>query len=74
VGGTPELIEDGESGCLFPTGGLEQAVMLLSGLVVDGALRHRLGSRAQERVTSVFSTDRMLARIEALYRSILATD
>lgn len=71
VGGTPELIEDGQSGWLFPPREVEQALARLSALVTDQALRARLGAGARERVTSAFGPEAMVARMETLYRSIL---
>ena len=68
VGGTPEMIVEGETGLLAPpsdAGALAAAIRALAG---DGAMRKRMGQAGYARVTSDFSLSVMTDRIEELYR------
>ena len=72
VAGTPEQIEDGETGLLVPPADPEaiaDAIMRL--LEASPAERRRMGRRAQERVRETFTTARMVRETAALYRELL---
>jgi glycosyltransferase involved in cell wall biosynthesis len=71
TGGTPELIQDGETGLLFPPGDLATAVTKLDRLTRDLDLRSRLGRHARRRIETVLSCNTMISQFEGLYRSIL---
>jgi glycosyltransferase involved in cell wall biosynthesis len=71
VGGLSEVVEDGETGRLAPSGddaALADAVLRLAG---DPELRRRMGRRGQERARGVFSEGQMHARYLELYREML---
>jgi sugar transferase (PEP-CTERM/EpsH1 system associated) len=72
VGGNGELIEDGTSGLLFPSGDVRALTHRLSQLVYDAALRTRLSAAALTRARQEFSMDAMIARYGAMYRRVLA--
>jgi glycosyltransferase involved in cell wall biosynthesis len=75
VAGTPEQIQDGETGLLVPPANPEaiaDAIMRL--LEASPAERMRMGERAQERVRETFTTARMVRETAALYRELLGVN
>ena len=73
IGGTDELIEDGESGILVAPGEVEPLTAALRQLLADGEQRERLGRRARERVEADFTPAAMRGRIVAIYEELLAS-
>ena len=72
VAGTPEQIEDGETGLLVPPANPEaiaDAIMRL--LEASPAERRAMGERARARVRETFTTARMVRETAALYRELL---
>lgn len=67
VGGNPEVVEDGETGYLVPTG----EVALMAGRVLelldDPESAHSMGRRGQVRITEHFSFSRMMEDCGKLY-------
>ena len=72
VGGTPEMIVDGETGLLADAKNAEQLAGAIKALVVDPDLRNRQGVAGAERVRALFTLDRMTTRIEEIYRQELS--
>ena len=72
VGGTPELIADGETGFLFNPGDATALAAHLRRLVADGALRARLAERGIARIRSQFSLEASAARLGAIYEERVA--
>jgi glycosyltransferase involved in cell wall biosynthesis len=70
-GGTPEVVQDGESGFLFPPRDDEILAGLLCRLYRDGELRQSLGRQGRYRAESEFSIQGHVRRIEALYEQVL---
>lgn len=71
VGGTPDLIDHGNSGWLVPPGDpgrLQQAILTL---LADRELRDRLGRRARLQVESRYSLAQTAAATQQLYRRLL---
>jgi len=64
IGGTKEVIVDGETGLLVPRDDDEALARAIAKLLRDGNLRKKLGQAARERVEKNFSKGRMLAEIE----------
>lgn len=56
--GTPEYVLDGETGFLYPPGRTDELADRLEALVVDPALRRRLGLAGRCRALERFSEDR----------------
>jgi glycosyltransferase involved in cell wall biosynthesis len=73
AGGNPELVEDEVSGLLVRPRDPAATAAALHRLLTDTSLSGRLGRAARERVVGGFSTEVRLDRIEALYRSLVAT-
>src|SRR5262249_28813191 len=67
VGGNPEVVEDGESGLLFPVGDADSLRVRLLTLFEQPDLRARLGQSAVERVRREFSATAMIQNYERLY-------
>jgi glycosyltransferase involved in cell wall biosynthesis len=70
VGGLPELIEDGRTGCLTPPADSRALAERLIPLLLDGGLRGRMGAAAWARAGS-FTARRMCEEIEKRYRRLL---
>jgi glycosyltransferase involved in cell wall biosynthesis len=70
-GGTPELIHDGQTGLLFPSENLADALVKFERLVSDRALRSGLGRQARQRIETAFNYDAMISQYEGLYGSLL---
>lgn len=74
IGGTEELIDDGESGLLVPAGDAPALADALGRLLADPGLRETLAGRARERVEAEFTREEMAARVMAIYESVLDDD
>jgi len=71
VGGNEELIEDGRTGYLVPTGDVPALASRISALLADGNLRDRMGADARASVER-FSIGAMVSAHLATYRRLLA--
>lgn len=70
VGGTPELVDDGRTGCLvLPERPDEMAATLIE-LVDDGARRSNMGNQARKDVCAQFSIAEMVRHYDSLYRAV----
>lgn len=72
VGGLPEMVRPETTGLLFPPGDTAALAAALERFIVEPGLRERLGSAAARMVAAEFTMDRTVARMEALYTSLLA--
>jgi len=72
VGGIPEVIFDAETG-LLTDGSVEQAAEALRRLADDSNLARGIAERAFSLVVSCFSSDIMVDRTAAVYRSLLGS-
>jgi glycosyltransferase involved in cell wall biosynthesis len=70
VGGIPDAIDDGVTGFLIEPGDVDALADRITQLLADQALRERFASEARARVVSTFSPQRVLARLEDLYRRL----
>ena len=73
-GGVPEMIEDGQSGILFPIGDAHAFAEGLKRLASDEALRIRLGKALRARVENEFSARHMAQRHVELYKLCIQDD
>ncbi|MGH9056718.1 MAG: glycosyltransferase family 4 protein [Acidimicrobiales bacterium] len=71
-GGTPELVEHGETGLLSLPGEVDSLAANLSALLIDRTARRSMGLRARERAESLFTPERLAANVEAVYQRVLA--
>jgi glycosyltransferase involved in cell wall biosynthesis len=66
VGGTPELVADGETGLLVPAGNPAALAAALGTFLADPAKAAAFGRAGRARVEAHFTEARMLQRVEAL--------
>jgi glycosyltransferase involved in cell wall biosynthesis len=69
--GLPELVRHGQDGFLVGSGDIDGLAREISRIVSDAELRSRLGASGQKRARE-FSHERFVARIEEIYRELLA--
>jgi glycosyltransferase involved in cell wall biosynthesis/peptidoglycan/xylan/chitin deacetylase (PgdA/CDA1 family) len=72
VGGTPELLEDGEHGILVPPATPSALAQAIVALHDDPERRRRMGAAAQARRRAAFDLDLMVRRVEGLYEQRIA--
>ena len=71
VGGNPELVRDGETGLLFPSGDANALAAQLRRLATDASLRERLAAAGAELIHGRMSIATASARMAAIYRDLL---
>jgi glycosyltransferase involved in cell wall biosynthesis len=71
VGGIPEAVSEGETGLLVPPGDEARLAEAVAGLAGDAARRRRMGEAARSRAAA-FTWQGAAARLDALYREVLA--
>ena len=70
IGGTDELVVDGETGFLVPVGDAKQIASRINQLLDDDTLRSRLGTAGQRRVREQFAVEKMVQSHVRLYREL----
>jgi glycosyltransferase involved in cell wall biosynthesis len=70
VGGIPDVITDGVNGFLSAPGDRAMVERLLRRLLLDAPLRARVGAAARETARLRFSSDKVLAQVDALYSGL----
>lgn len=73
VGGNPEIVIEGESGWMVPSGDVAALSAVLQSAVSDVQLRNRFGVAAQRRFAEQFGFDAMLANYRKLYVRLVVT-
>jgi glycosyltransferase involved in cell wall biosynthesis len=71
AGGTPELVLDGETGCLAGVGDVAALAGHALDLLADPARRARMGEAGARRVRDLCGHGRMVSAIEAVYDEVL---
>ena len=71
VGGVPELIYDGISGCLVPPRDVDALASRIRSLLCDPALRMRIGAAGHTRVRDHFNPRQMIESMARLYDELL---
>ncbi len=71
VGGVPDVIRDGETGILVPPRDPKAMANAIEALARDAARRQAMGQAARAHVVPNYGLDRMVARIEALYETLI---
>jgi glycosyltransferase involved in cell wall biosynthesis len=71
VGGLPDLVADGETGCLVPSGDAPALAAAVARLLRHTDLRLALGGAARTSVADRFAVDRLVRDVEGLYDELL---
>jgi glycosyltransferase involved in cell wall biosynthesis len=69
VGGTPELVADGETGLLVPPDDADALAAALARVLADEDYARRLGEAGKARVEREFSAERAAERVLGIYES-----
>lgn len=72
MGGTPEMISEGETGLLVPPHDPAALAGAISALAADPARRRQMGDAGSVRAEALFTLSHMIDRVEALYYAELA--
>jgi N-acetyl-alpha-D-glucosaminyl L-malate synthase BshA len=72
VGGVPELVTDGETGCLAAVGDVEKMAEDAARLLSDDPARRAMGRRARESALSRYATDLVIPRYLDYYERVLS--
>lgn len=72
VGGTPEVVVDGETGILVSPGQPAELARALQRLLSHPDQGRAMGAAGQKRVREAFDLEQMVSRIETVYRRLLA--
>ena len=67
VGGIPEVVIDGVTGILVPSGDVERLADAVCNLLQDDGARLNISQKAKERIDKKFSKERMVSDIKDLY-------
>jgi glycosyltransferase involved in cell wall biosynthesis len=73
TGGNPELVNDQQSGLLFPPGDSAALAASLDLLLRNAGLRSRLAAAAAERMRTEFTLERAARRMGEIYTEALRT-
>ena len=72
VGGCRELVEEGVTGFLVPSGDANLMMQRVRQLATNAPLRASMGSAARARILRDFSVEKLVSRTEGVLRSLLA--
>lgn len=72
AGGNAEVVVDGMSGFIFPTGDVRTAAERVERLLRDAVLAAEMGGCGRRRVIECFSVEHMIDRHMVLYRGLIA--
>lgn len=72
VGGNPELVDDGHTGLLFPSGDAPALAARLRELAEDPERRRRMAAAARQTMRERFSPQACIASMSAIYRQTLS--
>jgi glycosyltransferase involved in cell wall biosynthesis len=72
VGGNPELVKNGVTGLLFPSGDEEQLSRAMETLVTQPELREQFGICARQKAQAEYAIPKIRDRYQELYRGLLS--
>ena len=72
IGGIPEMVDDGETGLLFPIGDEEALRGCLARMNSDPELRREMGRRGREKAARFYGRDRHYESIMEVYDAVRA--
>jgi len=71
IGGTDEVIQDGQTGLLVPPADPESLAQAIQRVLTDRLLAQRLGAEARARVRKEFSAETVAARTVEIYEELM---
>jgi N-acetyl-alpha-D-glucosaminyl L-malate synthase BshA len=71
VGGLPEVVQDGETGCLAAVGDIEAMAKHVRDLLADPDLHARMSRLARTRAEELFQLEPAVDRYQAVYRRLV---
>ena len=71
VGGTPEVVVNGENGVLVAPGRPEELARALEDLLADRGRARAMGAAARRCVAEAFNLEQMVSKVEAVYREVI---
>ncbi len=71
VGGTPDVVRDGEDGFLVEPGAVADLADRLARLAANPALRARMGAAGRAHVLTRYAVGRLIDDVDGLYRRLL---
>jgi glycosyltransferase involved in cell wall biosynthesis len=72
AGSIPDVVIDRHTGLIVPPRDSDTLANRIEELLNDAPLRHTLGTNAHRHITDHYSIDRMLDRLEQVYRQVLS--
>ena len=72
TGGVPEIVVDGETGYLVPTGDTTAVAVCLSRLARDPHLRSRMGQNGCRRIATLFTAEQTALQVRQIIDEVLA--
>ncbi len=72
VGGVPDIVLDGQTGILAPSGDADGLAVAMTDLLLDPGKRQEFGERGREFVREKYTKERLCADIEKLYGELLS--
>jgi glycosyltransferase involved in cell wall biosynthesis len=70
VAGVPEMIIQGENGFMIEPGDVEKLAFYISTILLDEALREKMGNKGRNIVLEKFTLQSMIDKVETLYLSL----
>ncbi|MCI0532305.1 MAG: glycosyltransferase family 4 protein [candidate division Zixibacteria bacterium] len=74
VGGNPELVVDGQTGKLVPSGNAEMLTDAIRLLLENKEMRRAMGEMGRKRIEEMFRTETYRKKVEAVIQSTLADE
>lgn len=71
VGGTKEIVNEGETGYVVPAGDAQQFAARIITVLQDLDHAHQMGERARQWVTDHFSFEKQASELKALYDTVI---
>ncbi len=71
VGGVPDIVIDGKTGILVPSGDDKKLAEAILTMIMDPEKRKEFGTHGREFIRERFTKERLIADIEKLYNDIM---
>lgn len=71
-GGTPDVVDDGETGLLVQHGDIAQLARAVESFLTDPAAAGAMGARGRRRVQEMYTFERFQSRLQSILEEVLA--